>query len=254
MGGTRKPTLTRLSHQSFRADGATLSAKVFVPYFWRENQGGTTVPTEAMVALIGLAVALTTILSIRFGRQIARGLFIIGGLAAVTAIAYALAEQAWASRQAAKAASIAAAGESVAVTLLATLLILVVILAVAAVVYLLFRIKRAESGRGRKWLPGPNARWQQVEEAGGSASQATALNQLIMMEVLRTLQSLRQPQMQPPCLPTSRPSLPDQDVYALPAWDDSGDDDDLPDLLSGGKPTVNATTSSTTSALANSDC
>jgi len=212
------------------------------------------VPTEAMVALIGLAVALTTILSIRFGRQIARGLFIIGGLAAVTAIAYALAEQAWASRQAAKAASIAAAGESVAVTLLATLLILVVILAAAAVVYLLFRIKRAERGRGRKWLPGPNARWQQVEEAGGSASQATALNQLIMMEVLRTLQSLRQPQMQPPCLPTGRPSLPGQDVYALPAWDDSGDDDDLPDLLSGGKPTVNATTSSTTSALANSDC
>lgn len=254
MGGTRKPTLTRLSHQSFRADGATLSTKVFVPYFWRENQGGTTVPTEAMVALIGLAVALTTILSIRFGRQIARGLFIIGGLAAVTAIAYALAEQAWASRQAAKAASIAAAGESVAVTLLATLLVIAVILAVAAVVYLLFRIKRAERGRGRKWLPGPNARWQQVEEAGGSASQATALNQLIMMEVLRTLQSLRQPQMQPPCLPTGRPSLPGQDVYALPAWDDSGDDDDLPDLLSGGKPTVNATTSSTTSALANSDC
>jgi len=180
-----------------------------------------------MVALIGLAVALTTILSIRFGRQIARGLSIIGGLAAVIAVAYALAEQARASRQAAKAASIAAAGqavESVAVTLLATLLILVVILA-AAVVYLLFRMKRAESGRGRKWLPGPNARWQQVEEAGGSASQAAALNQLMMMEVLRTLRSLRQPQMQPP-------SLPDQDVYALPARDDSGDDDGLPDLLS----------------------
>ena len=190
-------------------------------------------PTEAMVALIGLAVALTTILSIRFGRQIARGLLIIGGLAAVIAIAYALAEQARASRQAAKAASIAAAGqavESVAVTLLATLLVIVVILAAAAVVYLLFRIKRAESGRGRKWLPGPNARWQQVET--GSASQAAALNQLIMMEVLRTLRSLRQPPMQPPCLPTGRPTLPGQDVYALPAWDDSGDDDDLPDLLS----------------------
>ena len=49
-------------------------------------------PTEAMVVLIGLAVALTGVLLIRIGRQIARGLLIIGGLAAVIAIAYALAE------------------------------------------------------------------------------------------------------------------------------------------------------------------
>lgn len=186
-------------------------------------------PTEAMVVLIGLAVALTGVLLIRIGRQIARGLLIIGGLAAVIAIAYALAEQARASRQAAKAVSIAAAGqavESVAVTLLATLLVIVVILAAAAVVYLLFRIKRAESGRGKKWLPGPNARWQQVET--GRASQAATLNQVIMMEVLRTLRSLRRPQMQPP-------SLLDQNVYALPAWNDySSDDDDLPLLSDWG--------------------
>ena len=84
-------------------------------------------PIEVEI-LIGLAVALlVTLLMVRLGRQIARGLLIIGGLAAVLAIAYALTEQARTSRQAAKAVSIAAAGqavESVSVTLLATLLVI----------------------------------------------------------------------------------------------------------------------------------
>lgn len=65
-----------------------------------------------IVILIGVAVAALGILVLKLGKRLALFLLAGGGLVAVIAVAYALAEQARATRQAAEAATVAAAGQA----------------------------------------------------------------------------------------------------------------------------------------------
>ncbi len=85
-----------------------------------------------IIILIGVAVAALGLLILRLGRKIALFLLATGGLAAVIAIAWALAEQARATRQAAQATTVAAA-TSAATTIIVFLLVVILTMVLAAV-------------------------------------------------------------------------------------------------------------------------
>jgi hypothetical protein len=95
--------------------------------------------TETIVVLVGAGVALLAILMLRLGKRLAIGLLILGGLAAVVAVALALLAQASANREtaiaaqkAAEAAQIAAAGQSMTSAATGLTLFLVALLVVLA--------------------------------------------------------------------------------------------------------------------------
>lgn len=88
--------------------------------------------TEITVVLIGIAAATLGILVLRLGRKLAIFLLALGGLGVMGAVAYALAEQARATRQAAQAATVAAA-TSAATTIILFLLVVILAMVLAAV-------------------------------------------------------------------------------------------------------------------------
>ncbi len=99
-----------------------------------------------LTAWIGISMVALFIL-VRWGRALAR----LAGVAAAWLVGLlllvALSLQAWASAQAARAAEIAAAGQTVAttgVTILALSLLLVVLLAGGVIGYLVWRLRRLE--------------------------------------------------------------------------------------------------------------
>lgn len=126
-------------------------------------------------------------------------------LLVIALLAWALGEQASATRQVATAATVSAAGQtagSVTATVLAILLVLVLLAAVGAVLYLWLRMKALErrSGptqRASRWVAGPNARWEQAEPESRAVT-ADPLAQLVQLEVLRTLRELQGTRQQPP--------------------------------------------------------
>jgi len=100
-----------------------------------------------LVILIGVAVAALGILVLKLGKRLAIFLLALGGCAAVVAVAFALAEQARATRQAAQAATVAAAGQAVtsaatSITLFLLMIILALVLAAVGAVV------------GWRWLQG----------------------------------------------------------------------------------------------------
>jgi len=120
-------------------------------------------------------------------------------LLVIALLAWALGEQASATRQIAAAATVSAAGQtagSVTTTVLTILLVLVLLGAGCAVGYLWLRMKALErqlSGpvsRTSRWVAGPNARWEQAELASRTVT-TDPLGQLVQLEVLRTLRELR---------------------------------------------------------------
>lgn len=108
-----------------------------------------------IVILAGVGVAVLAILFLRLGRKLAIFLLAAGGCVAVVAMAFALTEQARATRQAAEAATVAAAGQAVtsAATSITLFLVMVILfsllLAVGAVAAVLYwrRYQRREQLR-----------------------------------------------------------------------------------------------------------
>ncbi|MDX9955732.1 MAG: hypothetical protein RBT75_16645 [Anaerolineae bacterium] len=120
-------------------------------------------------------------------------------LLVIALLAWALGEQASATRQVAAAATVSAAGQtagSVTATVLTIVLILVLLAAGGAVLYLWLRMKALErqlsapAPRTSRWVSGPNARWEQNEPESRAVT-ADPLGQLVQLEVLRTLRELR---------------------------------------------------------------
>lgn len=119
-------------------------------------------------------------------------------LVIIALFAWALGEQASATRQIAAAATVSAAGQtagSVTATVLTILLVLVLLGAGGAVLYLWLRMKALErhlapAPRTSRWVSGPNARWEQNEPESRAVT-ADPLGQLVQLEVLRTLRELR---------------------------------------------------------------
>lgn len=182
---------------------------------------------ETAIVLIGLAIAILGILLLRVGRQIARFLLALGGLGVIGTVAYALVAQATATCQAAQAATVASVGQtagSITTTILAVLLIAVVLAALTGGGYLAFRLRRAERRLGaRRWTPGPNAHWGQLEQRGEGAGEQLqqTMQQMLLLEMLRVLRDLRRLQYPPVVYGGSAlNALDDSDVYAL--LDDSG--------------------------------
>jgi hypothetical protein len=133
----------------------------------------------------------------RFGRQIGRGLMWAAGLAAVVAVAWALASQAEANRQAAVATTVAAAGQTVATTIAAIMVALVVALAlavVACVLYVRHLRRRLVSAVAqaqhppRVWRSGPNAQWERDGE--GDAGNGVAALVPVLAAILQQQQAL----------------------------------------------------------------
>ena len=119
-------------------------------------------PTTVLVGLLGLL--LLGLLLIRVGRALGVLLLVLGLVAILGLMAVALLHQSRAAETAAAAAVVATTGQTmngVAVTVLLVVLLVVLLAGGTAILYLLYRLRRAER-RGR-WLPGPNARWGRVE-------------------------------------------------------------------------------------------
>lgn len=185
---------------------------------------------EPLWIVYGLLGVGALVLLARFGKILVYGALIIGGLAAVAAVADALRQQARATRQTATAATVAATGQtasSVGQTVLGVLLLVVLISAAVAIGYLLLRLRRAERGHPgnpqrvrpasaappTSWTSGPNAYWQQTPHSQPPDMQQ-AVQSLVQLELLRTLRELRTP-------PDAR--------YALPPGgsEPEGEDDDV---------------------------
>jgi hypothetical protein len=142
---------------------------------------------EAIVILIGAAIALLVILILLLTRKLGVFLLIAGGLAvafvfgrAVWNQAQATQETAVAAREAARATVVSSVGQTVgnvAVTVLAVVLVIVVVLAVAAVAFFWLRAQRAERRAARAvrggWVSGPNARWGRREAQLPAIQQAS---------------------------------------------------------------------------------
>lgn len=147
----------------------------------------------------------------------------LGLLVVIVLLAWALGEQASATRQIATAATVSAAGQtagSVTATVLATLLAVVLLGAGGVVVYLLLRLKLVErrlsenAPRVGRWLPGPNARWEQGEQQGGALT-GDPLAQLVQLEIMRHLRELRGPA---PAYQAPQPALTEESDAEQPLW------------------------------------
>jgi hypothetical protein len=128
---------------------------------------------EAIVILIGAAVALLVILILLLTRKFGVFLLIAGGLAAAFIFGRAMWNQAQATQEtavaageAARAATVSSVGQTVgnvAVTVLAVALVIVVVLAVGAVAFFWLQARRAQKRAFRAveggWVAGPNAQW-----------------------------------------------------------------------------------------------
>jgi hypothetical protein len=160
-----KRILTRLAREETVANdkGKTMTTRAVSP--------------EAIVILIGAAVALLVILILLLTRKLGVFLLIAGGLAvafifgrAMWSQAQATQETAVAAQEAARAATVSSVGQTagnVAVTVLAVALVIVVILAVGAVAFFWLQARRTEKRASRAvergWVAGPNARWERRE-------------------------------------------------------------------------------------------
>jgi len=88
-----------------------------------------------IIILAGLSVAALGILILRMGKRLALFLLVMGGLAVAMTVAWALTEQARATRQAAEAATVAAAGQAtMSAATSITLFLMMVILGMALLV------------------------------------------------------------------------------------------------------------------------
>jgi hypothetical protein len=163
--GVKKRILTRLPWERTVATdkGETMATEAISP--------------EAIVILIGAAMALLAILILLLTRKLGMFLLIAGGLAvafvlgrAMWSQAQATQETAVAAREVARATVVSSVGQTVgnvAVTVLAVVLVIVVVLAVAAVAFFWLRARRAERRVSRVveggWVSGPNAQWGRRE-------------------------------------------------------------------------------------------
>jgi len=147
-------------------------------------------------------------------------------LLVIALLAWALGEQASATRQIAAAATVSAAGQtagSVTSTVLAVLLALVLLVAVGAVLYLWLRMKALErqlpgpAPRTGRWAPGPHARWEPAEPEGRAVA-ADPLAQLVQLEVLRTLRELRGTRQQPALTVEDNNEEPPASIDASNLW------------------------------------
>jgi len=119
---------------------------------------------DPVVLVAGVGLLLLGLLLIRVGRALGVALLILGLVAILGLMVVALLHQSRAAETAAAAAVVATTGQtmnSTVVTVLAVLLVIVLLASGTVILYLLYRLRRAER-RGR-WLPGPNARWGRVE-------------------------------------------------------------------------------------------
>lgn len=113
------------------------------------------------ILLMGIVTVLLGLLLVRLGRALGTLLIILGLTALIGLLAAALSHRSRATATAVTAATVAVAGQgasNLAVTMLTILLVTVVVAGGGAILYLVYRLRRAE--KWGKWLPGPNARWQ----------------------------------------------------------------------------------------------
>ena len=113
--------------------------------------------------VLGILAVVGGILLIRVLQRIGLVLILIGVLILAGVLGLALLRQSAATQTAAAAATVASAGQTAAtvgITAMAVALVVVLVVAVSVILYLLYRLRRAE-GRAR-WLPGPNAYWGQT--------------------------------------------------------------------------------------------
>ncbi len=138
------------------------------------------------IAVIGGAVLLFLIA--RFARQIALAAVGLAALGVVALLAWAVAGQARATEQIAQVSTSANWG----LTALIVLLLVVFLTAAVAIGYLYLRLRRAERRATRPsggWLPGPNARWGQVNPHNQPqvADIGASIDRLILLQLLNEL-------------------------------------------------------------------
>lgn len=145
----------------------------------------------------GAAVGAAALLVWRFGRQIGRGLMWACGLFSVVVVAWALAAQAEATRQAAVATTVASTGQTVATTIAAIMMALAAALAlavVACVLYVRHLRRRLVSAvvqaqhPPRVWKPGPNAQWGR--DGDGDAGNGAAALVPVLVTMMKQQQDL----------------------------------------------------------------
>jgi len=140
----------------------------------------SSLPIEVYVVLGGIAVVITAILLLRFGKLIARALLVAAILTIVLVGLLALLTQASANRQtaqaaieAAEAAKAANVGLSLSTLIIGGLVIILLAVTIGAG-YLWVRLQlgksRHQAQRGR-WQPGPNALWGRQSQGLGRYEQ-----------------------------------------------------------------------------------
>lgn len=145
----------------------------------------------------------------------------LGGIlvaALLTLTLVAVITQATATQQAAQAATVAGVGQTagtLTVLALVALLVLLLVVGTGAILYLLWRLRRAEAGLTppaprRRWAAGPNARWQQ------QGIGQNPIDTLVQLETLRMLREMRHPA--PPPRWGAPPALAYDEDADLPTW------------------------------------
>ncbi len=179
----------------------------------------------------GVAALAVLILVVKFGKMLVVGVLIIGVVGAIVLLAATTRQQAVATQQVATAATLASAGQttaSVGVSILAVLLVLVLLGAGSVILFQRARLRRYAAepdgwreyppararSRGGNWLPGPNAYWQRsLPEGGGDQGLGQAMQELVQLELLRTLRDMR------------GGHTPPQPAYYLPYSEEEEEDD-----------------------------
>ena len=149
------------------------------------------------------------------------GILIVVAMLTLTLVA--VITQATATQQAAQAATVASVGQTagtLTVLVLVGLLLLLLLVGVGAILYLVARLRQAEAmvnavtgGRAapprRRWVSGPNARWQQ------QGMGQNPIDALVQIETLRMLREMRQPA---PAPRWAAPPALEYDDDDLPTW------------------------------------
>lgn len=145
--------------------------------------------TSTWVYVIG--AALGVLLLAILWKRIIRAILLLAGLGLAGAVVYAFAQQASATRQVATAATVVARGNTAGTMAIALLLALIFIGVVVGGYIALRRWYLARTGQGAPWEYVP-----QLQQQYYPSMDASSVNTLVQLEVLRALRELRAPQEQ----------------------------------------------------------
>jgi len=146
--------------------------------------------TNIWVYIIGAAVGVL-LLAILW-KRIIRVILLLAGLGLAGAVVYVFAQQASATRQVATAATVVARGSTEANMAIALLLALIFICVVVGGYVALRRWYLARTGQGAPW----SEYTPQLQQQYYPSMDASSVNALVQLEVLRALRELRAPQAQ----------------------------------------------------------